>query len=793
MHDNPCRRRGWIGRLGKFVGIFLYSALSIQRPVFGVQHAAPAIPDSVLSTPDSSFEDPPASWIPRQPPSPEELDRQEALAWFATARSLELQGQDAQALQKYQRAHRLDPQAAEILEAIIPLAMNLNRETEAERYALLAADREETSNPTILVLAAERLADEGAWKPALKYYDRILTINPWPDQRSRVLLLLKIGRLAFLAEDYRRSAECYSQVMQYLEQPQVSEYWYEGIPQEPSYAYQIFGESFLHAEQYDAAESAFRKGNQFRSHPARLKYNLARLAARRGHPHEALALLDEAFAAGLTGFDATPYEELDHVLSALGKSEEFIPRLEKLRANDQENAPLGYFLAAQYRKAGKLDQADALYEALLKHSPTLIGYQSLAAIRHERKDLDGLLRVLGQVIDQTAFLDALGEEEQKLAQDGELLRALQESARKNLPPPPDKTACGPRLALALLALETKQWNPAEEFFEAAAQSDPDRAGQVYLDWGIGLLVAKQSARAEKVFRRAIERNYLPDHTAMLFFYLAGALSLEDRTDEALAAARRALELKIHQTFEKATAPPPRAGPSSAPATPRAALSSALAAWWEKSLRWLRDQFRAPPADSVRFLSRIGWVLAHGKRYDEALRAYRDVIEKFDPDYTSDRLREELKEIRLEAANAAVLAGRIPEAEEWLNQVLDEFPQDPGASNDLGYLWAERNQHLHRALRMTQTAVAAEPENPAFRDSLGWVLYRLGRTGEAIAELQRAAALLPDGEVLDHLGDAYHSAGRPADAQNARRKAAAAYRQDHESEKAEAVEKKIKSE
>jgi hypothetical protein len=48
--------------------------------------------------------------------------------------------------------------------------------------------------------------------------------------------------------------------------------------------------------------------------------------------------------------------------------------------------------------------------------------------------------------------------------------------------------------------------------------------------------------------------------------------------------------------------------------------------------------------------------------------------------------------------------------------------DAGADNDLGFLWADANKHLDRALKMIVTAVAAEPENRAYRDSLGWVYY-----------------------------------------------------------------------
>ena len=121
-------------------------------------------------------------------------------------------------------------------------------------------------------------------------------------------------------------------------------------------------------------------------------------------------------------------------------------------------------------------------------------------------------------------------------------------------------------------------------------------------------------------------------------------------------------------------------------------------------------------------------------------------------------------------------GDLPQAEEWLEQVLDEFPDDEGALNDLGYLWADQNEEFQRAKRMIEKAVNAEPDNVAYRDSLGWVLFRLGQVPEAIVQLEKAAAdKKPDGAVLDHLGDAYAKMNRRDKAVEAWRKAVEAFR------------------
>jgi tetratricopeptide (TPR) repeat protein len=59
------------------------------------------------------------------------------------------------------------------------------------------------------------------------------------------------------------------------------------------------------------------------------------------------------------------------------------------------------------------------------------------------------------------------------------------------------------------------------------------------------------------------------------------------------------------------------------------------------------------------------------------------------------------------------------------------------SNALGYTLADRTTRYAEALQLIDRARVAEPDNPAIIDSYGWVLYRLGRTREALVELRRA--------------------------------------------------------
>ncbi len=94
--------------------------------------------------------------------------------------------------------------------------------------------------------------------------------------------------------------------------------------------------------------------------------------------------------------------------------------------------------------------------------------------------------------------------------------------------------------------------------------------------------------------------------------------------------------------------------------------------------------------------------------------------------------------------------------------------------------------------MIQRAVQQEPDNPAYRDSLGWVLFQLGRPEEALVELEKAATKDPDPTILDHLGDVYLAAGESAKAKQAWSRAAEGFQKSNENGKAQRANEKLKA-
>ncbi len=100
------------------------------------------------------------------------------------------------------------------------------------------------------------------------------------------------------------------------------------------------------------------------------------------------------------------------------------------------------------------------------------------------------------------------------------------------------------------------------------------------------------------------------------------------------------------------------------------------------------------------------------------------------------------------------------AEAQYRKVLALDPSSAEVLNDFGFMLADQNDRVPEALKMIQQAVAAEPANGAYLDSLGWAYFRLGQYSLAETNLQKAIERAPsDPSIHDHLGQLYEKTGR----------------------------------
>jgi tetratricopeptide (TPR) repeat protein len=80
-------------------------------------------------------------------------------------------------------------------------------------------------------------------------------------------------------------------------------------------------------------------------------------------------------------------------------------------------------------------------------------------------------------------------------------------------------------------------------------------------------------------------------------------------------------------------------------------------------------------------------------------------------------------------------------------------------NNFSYSLAERNLRLSEALEMSKKAIASEPENPAYLDTIGWIYFKLGDYIKAKSFVEKSIEYdSKSGTVLDHLGDIYFKLG-----------------------------------
>ncbi len=104
--------------------------------------------------------------------------------------------------------------------------------------------------------------------------------------------------------------------------------------------------------------------------------------------------------------------------------------------------------------------------------------------------------------------------------------------------------------------------------------------------------------------------------------------------------------------------------------------------------------------------------------------------------------------------------RQDEAIARMEKVLEMQPDHVEALNYLGYIWADNNVHLDKALVYINKAITLKPDNGFIMDSLGWVYFRMGELEKARTALEQAIILQPeDPYIHEHMGDIYQKTGQ----------------------------------
>lgn len=111
------------------------------------------------------------------------------------------------------------------------------------------------------------------------------------------------------------------------------------------------------------------------------------------------------------------------------------------------------------------------------------------------------------------------------------------------------------------------------------------------------------------------------------------------------------------------------------------------------------------------------------------------------------------------------ADRVEESISDFRTLAKEQPDDPTVLNALGYTLVDRTEHAEEGFALIEKAIAANPEEPAVQDSMGWALHKLGRNEDALPFLEKAFEGQRDAEVAAHLAIVLWELGKQDEARS----------------------------
>ncbi|MBT3801552.1 MAG: tetratricopeptide repeat protein [Bacteroidetes bacterium] len=99
------------------------------------------------------------------------------------------------------------------------------------------------------------------------------------------------------------------------------------------------------------------------------------------------------------------------------------------------------------------------------------------------------------------------------------------------------------------------------------------------------------------------------------------------------------------------------------------------------------------------------------------------------------------------------------SDKYFEMAMEIDTIDPFVLNNYAYYLSLRKDKLEKAKTMSAKSLEIDPDNPAYLDTYGWILYLNGEYAEAKEYIERALKVKPwDADILEHLGDSCYQLG-----------------------------------
>lgn len=256
-----------------------------------------------------------------------------------------------------------------------------------------------------------------------------------------------------------------------------------------------------------------------------------------------------------------------------------------------------------------------------------------------------------------------------------------------------------------------------------------------------ILLAQSPQDGDLLFSLALVNREIGD-TAAAKAHLRQAIALDQRVDEAYYFLGRMAEEEDEPEEAIANYMQVAGGQEYLAALSRIGQILVDGGQLDRSHAWFNEQREKYPQQNVQLYGLEADILTRAGATSNALQILDQALATM-PDDTA---------LRYARAMVREQQDDLVGMEKDLRTILAADPDNATALNALGYTLADRTTRYQEALELVSRALELQPQEPAILDSMGWVLFRMGRYEESVTYLTRAYAELPDAEVASHLGE-----------------------------------------
>jgi tetratricopeptide (TPR) repeat protein len=586
------------------------------------------------------------------------------------------------------------------VQALLTLCFRETRDFQAMEGTAVRWRNLDPASPSPYLVLAQHAAQQGDKKRALKELDALVSANP--DNHAMALLRAR--------------------VLQELGMAAEAEKAFESLPAEPDLI------------------------------KARADYYV-----KTGKEEKARKVLEEYLAANLK--DADGAVRLSRILVARGELDQAIGWFDKSLGQELEKADRERVMLAKasiLADQRKVEDAMKLAGEVLKENQGnldahfLMGNLQLATGKPEEAEIH-----LNQVVtgrpDNVAAHTLLARSQFINKKDGMALETLKNGVKAN----PSNVELRMNLVRALLA-----GKDTDQAVRVLSDGLAVKSDEVILLRARGEIftATKEYARAETDFRKVVE---LQPKDPAGYLEMGRLFLAQTRADQALEWYKKAMETENGWQQALPALLSIHLSRNDTKAAVSLAESEAGRRQDAPAVHHLLGQTQLKAGNGAKAETAF---LKAAQLAPDWIEPYRGLIQAYRTGGKEDKILakvQELHKAKPTPAATLILAslyeekGKLAEATKLYQDLIEKSKDSPSVMNDIAFLLAERRtdpKDLELAADLAGKALASQPENPAFLDTVAWIAYKRGKLDDAWQQLQLALMKQPDAGTLN-----YHSA------------------------------------